>query len=135
MAAAWFRLRADVRSRWREIVGVSLLLGVAGGVVIASAAGARRTATALHRIVSMERSADVAVDPDQTPDDAKWAAVDRLPNVVTAETVRGVFAIPLNAAGAPQINVLDSAIVVADVEGRQFRDLERYHFNAGRPYD
>src|SRR5438045_8369401 len=103
MAAAWFRLRADIRSRWREIVGVALLLGVAGGVVIASGAGARRTATALHRIVASQRSADVAVDPDQTPDNMKWAAVDRLPNVVTAETVRGVYAVPLNAAGAPEV--------------------------------
>ena len=46
MATVWLALRADVRRRWRALVSLALLLGLAGGVVLIAAAGARRTDTA-----------------------------------------------------------------------------------------
>jgi len=41
--AVWIRLRAEPRTRWREWLGVALLVGLIRGVVMALAAGARRT--------------------------------------------------------------------------------------------
>ena len=52
MAPVWFALRADVRRRWRALVSLALLLGLAGGVVLTAAAGARRTDTAYPRLLT-----------------------------------------------------------------------------------
>ena len=52
MATVWLALRADVRRRWRALVSLALLLGLAGGVVLIAAAGARRTDTAYPRLLS-----------------------------------------------------------------------------------
>ena len=49
MAPVWFALRAGMRRRWRALVSLALLLGLAGGVVLTAAAGARRTDTATTR--------------------------------------------------------------------------------------
>ena len=42
----WLALRADLRLRWRAVLGLALLLGLIGGVVLTAATGARRTDTA-----------------------------------------------------------------------------------------
>ena len=45
-AAVRLTARAELRHRWQGLVGLGLLLGLVGGVVLASAAVAVRTATA-----------------------------------------------------------------------------------------
>jgi ABC-type antimicrobial peptide transport system permease subunit len=47
MTTAWLTLRADIRRRWPALLSLALLLGLIGGVVLAAAAGARRTDTAV----------------------------------------------------------------------------------------
>ncbi len=61
MAAVMVRLRAELRARWRTWVGISLLLGLFGGAVLAIAAGARRTDTAYPRFLEAMRAYHVAV--------------------------------------------------------------------------
>ena len=41
-----------MRRRWRALVSLALLLGLAGGVVLTAAAGARRTDTAYPRLLT-----------------------------------------------------------------------------------
>ncbi len=43
MAAVWMRFRGELRARWRGWLVVAVLAGVAGGLVLTAAAGARRT--------------------------------------------------------------------------------------------
>src|SRR5204862_5538041 len=43
MTAVWMRVRGEIGLRWRALVGLGLLAGLLGGVVMAAAAGARRT--------------------------------------------------------------------------------------------
>ena len=52
MAATWLRFRTELRARWRGTLALVLLLGFVGSVVLAAAAGARRTATAPDRLVA-----------------------------------------------------------------------------------
>ncbi len=61
MSAVLFRLRVEARSRWRAWAGLALLVGVFGGTVIATAAGARRTDTAYPRFVKAAKAADIIV--------------------------------------------------------------------------
>jgi hypothetical protein len=52
MAATWLRFRTELRARWRGTLALVLLLGLVGSVVLAAAAGARRTSTAPDRLVA-----------------------------------------------------------------------------------
>jgi len=42
MNAVWMRARAELRAWWRASLGLAVVIGLAGGLVIAAAAGARR---------------------------------------------------------------------------------------------
>lgn len=46
VAVVWFRSWAELRSRWRSWLGLSLLVCISTGVVLFTLAGARRTDTA-----------------------------------------------------------------------------------------
>src|SRR5205085_10712734 len=46
MTAIWIRAMNELRARWRAWLAIALMLGIAGGVVMAAAAGARRTDSA-----------------------------------------------------------------------------------------
>jgi ABC-type antimicrobial peptide transport system permease subunit len=61
MTTVWLLLRADLRHRWRALLGLALILGLAGGVVITAAAGARRTATAYPRLLAWADATQVTV--------------------------------------------------------------------------
>ena len=59
--AVLMRLRADLRTRWRALLGLALLLGLVGGVALTAAAGARRTDTAYSRLLSWANASQVTV--------------------------------------------------------------------------
>ena len=72
MAAVWLRFRRELGTRWRGTLALVLLLGFVGSVVLAAAAGARRTSTAPDRLVAAvggEGDAHIfdvgTADPDQ----------------------------------------------------------------------
>jgi hypothetical protein len=106
MAAVWARSRAELRTRWRAWLGLSLAVGVAAGAVLALAAGARRTASAYPRLVAAERPPEVnsmalegvgargvTIDP---------ADVARLPQVAEVTRVRNFIVFDgRTAAGTP----------------------------------
>ena len=61
MTAVLVRLRAELRSRWRTWISLTLMLGLFGGAVIAIAAGARRTDSAYPRFLAWSHAWDVTV--------------------------------------------------------------------------
>jgi hypothetical protein len=77
MTAVWARARAELRLRWRATVVLALLVGLAGGVVLAAVAGARRTDTVLQRFLAYHQPTNVAVTVQGLDTDA----VRRLPMV------------------------------------------------------
>jgi hypothetical protein len=67
--AVLMRLRADLRTRWRALLGLALLLGLVGGVALTATAGARRTDTAYTRLLARANAPQVTVivtDSDAT---------------------------------------------------------------------
>jgi len=93
MTAVWFRFRAELRTRWRAWLGLALIVGLAGGAVIALAAGARRTDSAYDRFVRAQDGYDVLVSlntsgfgapTEETFEAAELAALPRVAD--TAET-------------------------------------------------
>jgi hypothetical protein len=58
MGVVWYRLRADLRVRWRALALIALLVGVGGGVALTAFAGARRTAAAVPQMLAYSRPDD-----------------------------------------------------------------------------
>ena len=96
--SGWW-LAASIRRRWRSIVVLTLLVGVVGAVVLASAAGARRSSTALARFSAASRSGDVTVSPafGYTPTPAQLAELRHTRNVAALAVVRFYAMKPVNA--------------------------------------
>lgn len=103
MASVWLALRADLRVRWRVMVGLAVLLGLVGGVVLTAAAGARRTDTAYPRMLQWASAAQVDVVPNSSePATAYFAALGKLPQVASMSTV-GLYqaALPVRPGQQP----------------------------------
>ncbi|MBA3955719.1 MAG: FtsX-like permease family protein [Acidimicrobiia bacterium] len=56
---------ADLRHRWRWLLVLGIIAGLSAGLAMAAVAGARRTVTALPRLIEETRSADAVVFPSQ----------------------------------------------------------------------
>jgi ABC-type lipoprotein release transport system permease subunit len=92
MSAVWFRLRAEVRNRWRAYAGLSLLIGILGGAVLTVLEGADRTATVFHRFETTDNSPNMIIPnaPDPTDRTAAFppARVRRLPQVAQMDLTK-----------------------------------------------
>src|SRR5438445_10828363 len=75
------RFRAELRSGWRTCLTLALLAGIAGGLVIAGIAGARRTDSAAARHLEAYRFPDATVVFSNSASRSTIAQVATLPQV------------------------------------------------------
>jgi hypothetical protein len=68
MGAVGMLARSELRRRWRSVVVLTLLVGVAGAVVLALVAGARRTDSSLSRFEQESRAADLEINVGDVTD-------------------------------------------------------------------
>ena len=100
MESLWLTLRAELRRRWRPMLGLAVLLGVIGGVVLTAAAGAERTDTAYPRLLQWARAAQVQLIPNSdTVPTRYFAALGRLPQVAAMSTT-GLYQATLPGRGS-----------------------------------
>ncbi|MDQ1481847.1 MAG: putative transport system permease protein, partial [Actinomycetota bacterium] len=124
MRAVMARLRVELRTRWRSWVVLALFIGFAGGVVLTTAAGARRTASAYTRFLRASHGADVLVSPDQTGFPRFYKALERVP---------GATVIPLIGYGTAPVRSPDDPLLVQASPDARFGTLvERPKVTAGR---
>jgi MacB-like periplasmic core domain/FtsX-like permease family len=96
MAAVLMRLRSELRSRRRPIAGLALLVALGATVVMAAAAGARRTDSAYPRFLTRLRGADFVLDlTPGVPSKVDPARISRLPQVSAYEPVKRAFFYPV----------------------------------------
>ena len=89
MGAAWLYGRSFLRRRWMLFVALGIMGGFAGGVVIASWGGARRTHSAIERFDRVTHAPHV-VGPIATADQADvWLRIAALPQVDVATRLTG----------------------------------------------
>jgi len=89
MGGVWFVARADLRRRWLGACALALLVGVAGGAVLAASAGARRTHSSLSRFEEGTAGATFEIDVgDATPEQIQ--ALRRVPMVEGVGQLRQV---------------------------------------------
>jgi ABC-type antimicrobial peptide transport system permease subunit len=124
-------LRADLRAKWRALLGLALLLGLIGGVVLTAAAGARRTDTAYPRLLRWASATQVQLIPgaNSFPTDY-YTALAKLPQVtqlstevlyqVTLPTARHAYTNQVYAISSPDRAMGVSADRVKVLAGRPF---------------
>ncbi len=79
------------------MLALALLVGIAGGAVLAAVAGARRTDTAYSRLLADTESWDILVNPDRGTASALHSEeVERLPQVAEAGRVDGTALVTTN---------------------------------------
>ena len=147
MTAIRLRLIAELRARSRAWLALALLVGVAGGAVLLTAAGARRTDSAYARYLRASRASDLLVAPALNSYDSAMA---RLPGVQAIAHVAILNAVDnrdrptafaVIAAGQGYASAVDRPKVVS---GRMFRSDDpneavadvrmaaRFHLRPGR---
>src|SRR5438105_14279108 len=143
--AVWMAARAQLRCRWGATVALVLLVGLAGGAVLAAVAGASRTDSAMKRSVAYSRPADAYVTvngpqlpgvsslggppPDVTPAQiqayttallTERAQLVHLPQVAEAGRAPYMFMSPDKAG-----NEIGAINPFAAADGHAFRTLDR----------
>jgi hypothetical protein len=115
-----------VRRHWRRVAALALLVGVVGAVVLSSAAGARRSSTALARFNRATRSADlqILVGDLALPTSAQLSAMGRVQGV-DAFAVLHVFAIVVRRAP-------DLSAIAAATDSKFGNAVDRARIVAGR---
>ena len=117
----------ELRRRWRSTVALVLLVGVVGALVLATAAGARRSATALDRFDAFSRRSDVEISVG-TPDAGRLDRFRRTPGVGDVVVLRGYSILPQGRQD-------DSLSIAAPVDDRMSRVVDRARLVAGRRAD
>jgi hypothetical protein len=126
MAAVWARTRAELRRRWRATVLLTMVVGLAGGVVLAAVAGARRTDSAMDRFLAYSHPTTLGVGG------LDFRAVERLPQVADADQGAYMALTPSTPSGAPDPRALGSINPWAIVHGRSLVTLDRPLLVRGR---
>jgi ABC-type antimicrobial peptide transport system permease subunit len=120
------RLGSELRSRWRAWVGAALLIGFGGGIVLTTAAGARRTATAYDRFLRASHAADLLVSPDGTGFPGLYAQLARTTHAEVTPVI-GFGAAPVAHPG-------QGMLIVASPDPRWVTSVERPKITAGRMF-
>jgi FtsX-like permease family len=112
LSAAWAVFRAGVRRRWRAWVALAVLVGLFAAVVMALAAGARRTDSAYPRLLTWSRAPDLMFYTDSqesaTFANPSVASIEQLPAAATAAAVSSYTVLSPGDAEiyAPQTNAI-----------------------------
>ncbi|MEX1008510.1 MAG: hypothetical protein WD271_11770, partial [Acidimicrobiia bacterium] len=122
MGAMRMLARGELRTRWRGIAVLTLLVGFAGGVVLASAAGARRTASSFDRFVASTRPGHVTINVD-AGDTELLRRIEKLPQV---EALTRAVGVTVFADGPNYV------AIGAGVDGGYGRSLDRPRVVGGR---
>jgi hypothetical protein len=140
MGAVWMRVRADLRNRARASIGLVLLIGIAGGLVVAAAAGARRTSSAYPAFRKAQNTAQTAIA--NAVGGFGFATVDfdraeKLPAVVDSARFSFFVSFVKTPEGKELTPIGDENPVVlfASADGRFDRALDRMLILEGRISD
>jgi hypothetical protein len=122
MGVAWYRYRATFRRSRTSYLTVALLIGLVGGVSMASIAGARRTQSSYPTFMASTNPSAVTMavysnaNGGQTGPDLK-SKIAALPSVKHVGSLFGPPLVPLSANGAPRLSTLGFVTAVGSTDG------------------
>ena len=121
----------ELRARWLSWAALAVLVGLAGGVVLTAAAGARRTDSAYPRYLTAYRGSDALVSPANNGASGYDDALARLPGVAAVAPIVGIQGAAIGPDGKPR----GFGTVAAPLDGRFGHTLEIPKMLAGRQPD
>jgi len=121
-------VRSEVSNRWRSWLASVVLVGLFGGAVLASAAGARRTDTAYSRFLRASQAGEVFISPFVTLLRGSYDEIRQLPQVADA----GMVGVPLMAAVGPSGSSNFLVFSMASADGRFGYAIHRPNVLDGR---
>ncbi len=136
-----YRLRAEIRQAWRGAVVVAVLLALLGGVVLASVAGARRTASAYPRLLRATNAPDLLVSPfgDEGYDaTGAYADVAALAEVRRTGAIAGIPLLPVAGTPTAELTRVDNSVMspvgiaMAPLDDQAYRTVGRPAIVDGR---
>lgn len=131
MSAVVVRVAAELRGRWRASLVLAALVGLVGGVAIATLAGARRTNTSFDRMIAAVEGWDVLVNPDLGTDTTlDLDAVGKLPEVTALSLAAGLPVFSVDGDGNPDFDA--PFFAVAAMDDSSFIDHHRPLLRDGR---
>ncbi len=141
LPVAWYRFRATLGRRWGGYVSVIVLIGLVGGIAMASIAGARRTQSSYPTFISSTNPSTLTISAfaansggNPTGSARLTARIKHLPDVRTARTLLAPEIVPLAKDGAPRLVAFGNSIPGASVDGLLF-DQDRVSVVQGRLVD
>jgi hypothetical protein len=128
--AVGVRLVSELRRRWRGWTGLALLVGLLAGVVLTTAAGARRTESAYPRLLEEASAADFLISAAFNGlGSSFYDEVAALPQVAVAGTLAGINLLPVPDG---PLAAEGSVVANAAVDGRLGVAVNRPKLLAGR---
>ena len=132
----WYRFRATLPRRWSGYLALTLLIGLVGGVAMASMTAARRTDSSYPGFLAGTNPSDLIVQPNGgccTYQDvlhflAKIAGLRHVKQVETAISVNAAAITPRGGIGT----VLQSEVQLISSNDRLFSDQDRVTIGRGR---
>jgi ABC-type lipoprotein release transport system permease subunit len=125
MGAIAFAARRDLHRRRSRVIALTLLVGIAGGLVMIAAAGARRTSSSLARFRESGRSADIELAA--APTDGQIRELGEVPGIRAVATLTAFAVVPTRAPDFDNGGVPD--------DDRFGTIIDRDRVIAGRPVD
>jgi hypothetical protein len=98
---AWYRFQTTFRRRWSAYLSLAILIGLVGGVAMASMAAARRTDSSYPRFLAGTNPSDLVVQPFTSPAYSPGFVrqLARLPHVAGAAVAVPLTAVTLTSSG------------------------------------
>ncbi len=125
MTLAWYRFRATFHRRWPGYLSLVLLIGLVGGLAMASIAGARRTQSSYTTFLAGTNPSNLNLavyNPatDGGPGPPLRAKIAHLPGVKRVKSLLTPTFVPLTADGAPRFNTIQLVVTVSSLDGELF---------------
>jgi FtsX-like permease family len=133
-SVARYRLGPTLRRHWSGYLSVILLVGLVGGVSLASFQAARRTQSSYPTFLAGTNPSDVVFSVYSPRGGAVpniFSKVEQLPDVRHVETAYIPHVLPLASDGAARVNVLSQINFVASLDGL-FANQDRVTITEGR---
>jgi hypothetical protein len=124
---ARYRFRATFKRRFTTYLSVILLIGLTGGLAMASIAAARRTQSSYPTFLQSTSPSTLTMGVFGFENGGKGSAsliskIDRLPDVADVRSLVGGDAVILNSAGAPRLSTIMNVTISGSTDGYLTRE-------------
>ncbi|MGC1419193.1 MAG: FtsX-like permease family protein [Acidimicrobiales bacterium] len=122
MRVAWYRYRATFASQLSGYLSIVLLIGLIGGVAMASVAAGRRTQSSFPTFIASTNPSNLVMAVFQAqantePNASLKSEIERLPDVTHVATAGTLPLIDVGANGAPRLSSQSNINIAGSLDG------------------